>query len=234
MSRPDALLIDFGGTLALERVSRASIYRDAALRLGCDVTEPRMAELMGESHRALPADEPMRYTRAWFERFIERIFGAELGLGAEDVSAARSELFARFADPATFRVYTDARALLDAARAADVPVAIVSNWTDTLDTLVASLELGPFAAIASSASLGVEKPDAGIFEWALERIGVAPDRALHVGDSWPNDVVGARALGIEAVMLERVGGEGRGIDTLEALVPRFAGPGGGPAGQSSS
>ena len=49
-----ALLLDFGGTLATEVSSRAAIYADAARVHGCAVSEERMAELMSSAHAALP------------------------------------------------------------------------------------------------------------------------------------------------------------------------------------
>jgi len=81
--------------------------------------------------------------------------------------------------------------------------AVVSNWSDSLEVLLANLDLGPFDAILSSATVRSEKPDPRIFELALERLGVAPEEALHVGDSHGNDVVGARLVGIEAVLVDR-------------------------------
>ena len=225
MTGYDALLIDFGGTLALEKTPRARIYQEAARRAGLWIDEEPMAALMGEALAALPKHSPVRYTRPWFELFIERIFGEELGLDGAAIVGVKEELFARFTDPKTFGVFPDARVLLGAARAAQIPVAVVSNWTDTLDALIEGLELGPFGAIASSAALSVEKPDRGIFEWALGRIGVPAERALHVGDSYSNDVVGARALGIEAVLLDRGGASTHPktevVRTLDALVDRI-------------
>jgi putative hydrolase of the HAD superfamily len=51
--------------------------------------------------------------------------------------------------------------------------------------------------------VGVAKPDRRLFEAALELAGVSAAEALHVGDSYEEDVVGARAAGIEPVLLRR-------------------------------
>jgi FMN phosphatase YigB (HAD superfamily) len=48
----------------------------------------------------------------------------------------------------------------------------------------------------------VEKPDPRIFRLALERAGVGPDEAVYVGDLYSVDIRGARAAGIEAVLLD--------------------------------
>ena len=60
--------------------------------------------------------------------------------------------------------------------------------------------------VVSSRDVGARKPDAFFYRAALLRAGraglpLAPARAVMVGDSWPNDVAGARAAGLRAVWL---------------------------------
>jgi FMN phosphatase YigB (HAD superfamily) len=50
--------------------------------------------------------------------------------------------------------------------------------------------------------VGVEKPDPRIFRIALERAQVEPDDAVYVGDLYSVDVIGARAVGMDAVLLD--------------------------------
>lgn len=52
-----------------------------------------------------------------------------------------------------------------------------------------------------SRDIGIRKPDPRIFRYALERIGVQPGNALHVGDSMKHDVVGARRAGMKTVWI---------------------------------
>jgi HAD superfamily hydrolase (TIGR01509 family) len=49
--------------------------------------------------------------------------------------------------------------------------------------------------VVTSAEAGAPKPDPEPFHLALRRLAVAPERALHVGDS-PADEEGARAAGL--------------------------------------
>jgi putative hydrolase of the HAD superfamily len=73
---------------------------------------------------------------------------------------------------------------------------VVSNWDVALTGYLEELGLREhFAAIVTSAEAGAPKPDPRIFELALERLGVAPERALHVGDAGA-DELGARAAGM--------------------------------------
>jgi putative hydrolase of the HAD superfamily len=85
-------------------------------------------------------------------------------------------------------------------RRAGVGVGVVSNSEGHLEELVAELGwAGDLPVVADSGVLGVEKPDAAIFRWAADRLGVAPDQMVHVGDSAAADVDGARGAGMRAI-----------------------------------
>ena len=60
-----------------------------------------------------------------------------------------------------------------------------------------------FPVIATSGAVGYYKSDPRLYQWALARLGVAPDAAVHVGDHPRFDVVGAQAAGMRAVWLDR-------------------------------
>jgi putative hydrolase of the HAD superfamily len=83
---------------------------------------------------------------------------------------------------------------------AGVKVGVVSNSEGRLAELAAEIGWGDdFPVVADSGKLGIEKPDPGIFAWAAERLGVSPDRVVHVGDSYAADVEGALRAGMRAV-----------------------------------
>jgi len=48
-----------------------------------------------------------------------------------------------------------------------------------------------------------EKPNAAIYRLALKRAGCRPDDAVHVGDWYEGDVIGARGVGITAILIDR-------------------------------
>jgi putative hydrolase of the HAD superfamily len=56
--------------------------------------------------------------------------------------------------------------------------------------------------VVDSAVVGVEKPDPRIFRKALDRLGVAADEAVYVGDLLSVDAAGARAAGVHFILLE--------------------------------
>jgi putative hydrolase of the HAD superfamily len=98
------------------------------------------------------------------------------------------------------------REALRAFRGVGGRVAIVSNSEGMLDALFAELGiLDHFDVVIDSAKVGFEKPDPRIFEHALGHFGARPDEALHLGDMYATDVVGARAAGIRVALVDPFG-----------------------------
>ena len=89
------------------------------------------------------------------------------------------------------------------------PVAVITNGPSKEQRLKleATGLLDRFEVIAISGEVGHEKPAAEIFAHTLSSLGIAPEAALHIGDSLRYDVTGARAAGLTAVWLNR-----RGVD----------------------
>ncbi|MFQ5962176.1 MAG: HAD family hydrolase [Candidatus Methylomirabilales bacterium] len=58
-----------------------------------------------------------------------------------------------------------------------------------------------FDVLTFSDVVGIRKPDPQIFHLTLEPLGVPPERALHVGDNISADILGARGVGMWAVLL---------------------------------
>jgi HAD superfamily hydrolase (TIGR01509 family) len=92
---------------------------------------------------------------------------------------------------------------LGALRAAGLDLIVVSNSDGSVERGIAEQGLRDyFSAVVDSHFVGAEKPDPAIFEHALEVAGAAPERTLHVGDMYAADVVGARAAGLHALLLD--------------------------------
>ena len=88
-------------------------------------------------------------------------------------------------------------------RGRGLPVAVVSNSEGQLQTLLDTLGIGDaFDLVVDSHHVGVEKPDPDIFAPVLARFGVAAADALHLGDTWATDVVGARAAGMRVALVD--------------------------------
>jgi FMN phosphatase YigB (HAD superfamily) len=85
-------------------------------------------------------------------------------------------------------------------------IVVVSNSDGTAEQGMIDAGLRPLVdAVVDSEIFGVEKPDRRIFEHALSLVGVAPGAAIHAGDLYAVDVVGAAGAGIHPVLLDPYG-----------------------------
>jgi HAD superfamily hydrolase (TIGR01509 family) len=95
-------------------------------------------------------------------------------------------------------------ALLESLRGRGLKLGLVSNAFDPPDLLHRDLaQLGiaeRVDAAVFSSEIGRRKPDPAIFRHALERLGVAAERTLFVGDTLATDVAGADALGMHTCL----------------------------------
>jgi epoxide hydrolase-like predicted phosphatase len=81
-------------------------------------------------------------------------------------------------------------------------IGIISNaWSQIADSLVEWGIDDAFEVVVGSGDVGIMKPDARIFQIALERLGVEPSEAVFVDDFIQN-VHGAQALGIAAILFQ--------------------------------
>ncbi len=115
-------------------------------------------------------------------------------------------LYRTFSDPANYVLYDDVLETLEEVERMGIRIGLISNFEAWLEGLLERLGvLGFFRHLVISGQVGTEKPGRRIFEMALEDAGVEPGQALHVGDSIPSDVEGARAAGITPVLIDRLG-----------------------------
>jgi putative hydrolase of the HAD superfamily len=83
-----------------------------------------------------------------------------------------------------------------------VPMAIVANQLKGVQARLEDLGIARyFTQIISAGEFGLSKPDLRIYQHALEKLGVAPNEAVMVGDRQDNDVVPAKMLGIKTLLL---------------------------------
>lgn len=75
-----------------------------------------------------------------------------------------------------------------------------------------------FKVIVAADEIGLSKPDPAPFLAALERAGVEPQAALHIGDHPVDDIAGARAVGLHTLWFNRLGVEWSGDEPAHGEV----------------
>lgn len=97
-------------------------------------------------------------------------------------------------------------AALERIRRLGLRLAVISNADGRVEAFLEQAGLREYLEfVIDSGVVGVEKPHPRIFQVALERAGIAPHEALHVGDLCSVDVAGARAAGVEPVLMDPLG-----------------------------
>lgn len=88
-------------------------------------------------------------------------------------------------------------------KSAGLVAGVVSNSNGSARVLLDHAGLGQaLDFVIDSGIVGVEKPDPRIFRLGLERAGVAAHQAVYVGDLYSVDVLGSRAAGLDAILLD--------------------------------
>lgn len=143
-------------------------------------------------------------TQAFFAAFGQHIDAEE---------AARRETHRMAAMQHAWCLFDDVVECLDRLRAAEVPLAAITNAPGRYQrTKLASVGLtDAFDTVVISEEVGCSKPDSRIFGIAAERLGLPPADLVHVGDRFEADALGAVRAGLRGVWLDRGQDVVRGI-----------------------
>jgi putative hydrolase of the HAD superfamily len=193
-----AVLFDAGNTLVFLDYARMAEGVGAALHL--PLTREALASCSSEAAAAMEQASGGDQERA--AAFLEALFSL-VGVPVDRLAEVR-DCLARMHRQRHLWCSIEDRTpeALGRLRAAGLRLGVVSNSDGRVDQALQEAGLrGYFDVVIDSSLVGVEKPDPRIFLAALEALGVRPDEALYVGDLYEVDVVGARAAGIEAVLL---------------------------------
>jgi putative hydrolase of the HAD superfamily len=212
-----AILLDALGTLLTFEPPGPRLRVALRERLGLQVSEETAAAAMKAEiayYRAHLHEGRDEASLATLRRRAAETMRPVLGTDA-DGEALTGALLAAL----RFRAFPDAAPALRELRARGARLVVVSNWDASLHQRLEETGLAPLVdAAVASAELGVAKPDRAIFEHALGLAGVPADAALHVGDSPVEDVEGALAAGLRAVLVVRDGAPPRvGVPVIGSL-----------------
>ena len=184
-----------GPELSRERYARIAARHGVTLDVAAYEQARETAALNLKRHPELLHDDSI------WHRFTEEIF---LGMGGppELASECATEIEQGWEVSENFELFEDALPVLEELRGAGLGIGLVSNGIRDLTAFVAHHRLD-VDAIVDSRTHGRVKPHPTIFQVALDRLGVEPFETVMVGDSLEEDVDGARALGMRAILIDR-------------------------------
>ncbi len=230
-TRPGArpVLLDFGGTLAEPLVDMGPLVEQAAQHAGVRVPVERFLRESERLWRQLWPQAPtlLGQLPSFADIVHDRALRRARAQGPIDtmVRCLREEALA----PRWHRPYPETEDVLRALRHRGHALYVLSNHTDYLPEILGNLGWSAlFAGVTFSQEIGIAKPDPRLFALALDRASCSPADAVHVGDQWDADYVGARRAGIPALWLNRAGSaapeECETVRDLRELRTRLAGP----------
>jgi putative hydrolase of the HAD superfamily len=208
----DAVFLDAGNTLVtLDHALVCEVLaaegvrvEPAALARAEAAARPAVSRMLGGG---VSSEQPDTFT-FYVQRILERLAGAP-GNGDPAALATRVVRALR-GGVATQRLWSHVLPgvpeALQTLRDAGLSLVVVSNSDGTVEDGLGAVGLRSLLhGVVDSAVVGAEKPDPAIFRHALDLAGTRPDRTLHVGDLYSVDVLGARAAGLHAVLLDPYG-----------------------------
>jgi len=168
-----------------------------------------MARARAHEHVELPSRER-------FRRALERVGCDDTHLAEAAVHLSRAHM----GIVASATTLPDDHQVLLAALRPRYRLGLVSNFDDTATAYEILRRHGLLAyldGVVVSEALGLRKPHPALVRAGLSDLGLAPDEVLFVGDTFAEDVLGARAAGVDAAWIDA---QGRGVpETAEP--PRF-------------
>ncbi|MDP2660043.1 MAG: HAD-IA family hydrolase [Dehalococcoidia bacterium] len=205
-----SVFLDFYNTLCAFDPSREERQAVAWKKFNIDVCVDtiRRAYVPGDRYwtlqnalrpvQQLPKEEWDSFTTE-YEQYLLREAGVEV---SRDL--AREIYLAYSSQEKGLKLFHDIEPSLSAMKEAGLTLGIISNSDTDVAPMIHDFGVaGYFSFILSSCDVGCEKPHAPIFELALAKAAVRPEEAVHVGDQYSSDVVGARAVGITPLLLDR-------------------------------
>ena len=208
-----AVFFDLGGTLLVMRRDRiVSIILNGSgypaspeeVRAAYFRVEPKWLLAYGEGS-STPTEAEESY-RVLDSMVFDRLFPGRPSEESDRVSRLMRSRWPDVQKSIPLELYPDAEPTLRRLKHEGYKMALVSNAPPDTSKTIESLGLPRYLPVrVVSGEVGVSKPNPEIFRIALRATGVEPSEALHVGDLYDADVVGARNAGIDGVLVDRDG-----------------------------
>ena len=205
-----AIFFDFYNTLVYFFPTVEDIQLCACKELGLSVTKEGLIKgyktadsfFNMENSRVPISNRSERERKDFFavyEKMILEGAGLTVSLGLATQAWELTTLI-----PRRFRLFGDVKSTLRELKRLGLTLGIITNLNQDMKGLLNELGLDAIIDVTvTSSEVGVEKPHPSIFLCALDKAGIIPQEAIHVGDQFFSDAQGAKAVGIKPVLIVR-------------------------------
>lgn len=198
------VVFDAVGTVMYPTPGVADTYQAAMVRhCGLELPADQIRDAVNSALRQRSEEDSLRTDEAAEYQFWHQLID-QLCAGHSGQQACFEDLYSRFQQPDSWKCFDDVAACLAELRAAELGIAIASNFDQRLHRVLDGLP--PLSEIDHrfvSSEIGWRKPAEPFFDHVCERLNASPDEVLFVGDDLQNDVFGARRAGCATAWIRR-------------------------------
>lgn len=207
----NTIFFDAADTLFYIEKGLGNTYASVARKHGGDPDENDLRKAFSKAFRSAPPlafggvsdQERKTLEKNYWRDIVENVY-QEVGM-FDEFDAHFDELFEVFRSDA-WAIFPETQDILESLKEKDFKLGIISNFDSRVYDVMKNLEIhGYFDKFVISSEAGFAKPNPNIFHIALKEMSVDPKQCLHIGDHIENDFHGARALGIQALLIDREG-----------------------------
>ncbi|MEZ0275483.1 MAG: HAD-IA family hydrolase [Roseimicrobium sp.] len=215
-----AIFLDAAGTLFHLREPVGDAYARIAAEHGVSAQPATLEKAFRAAWKALPSPLhaegalPSDDDRSWWRALVAKTFEAAVpeqeqargDLGSDDTFEQMfTAMYDHFANADAWQLYGDTLPALKRLRAhGELKLFVLSNFDRRLHAILSGLGIAHFFdGVIVSSEVGASKPHARMFQTAILTAGMAAWHCLHVGDDARCDLEGAKAAGMQAVLVDR-------------------------------
>ena len=203
-----AVFFDWMNTLTHAEPDRHEQFCQIAQELGIELSPQKVMRGIYAAGSQLPAGAPYRWRESEdpdvFIRYLEIVL-AEAGVKLpRDTVLEILKKISRSAKVENYVLYDDVLPTLKKLKKRGLIVGLITSLTKDMNLICRNLGLASHIDfVVTAKEVGSNKPEPPIFLAALERAGVNASEAVYVGDQYDTDVVGARGVGINPILIDR-------------------------------
>ncbi|UCC17454.1 MAG: HAD-IA family hydrolase [Dehalococcoidales bacterium] len=209
-----AVFFDWFNTLATYHPPREELQSQAIREFGFNVSAEQVKPALLDADK-LVFDENAKYPlrlrskeeqAAIYVRY-ETLLLKNIDIDLSDEVSTVEKIFQRVEElygNIGFVLYDDVIPMMKKLRDKDLKIGLITNLEIDMRPVCSELGLDPYLdLIVTSGEAGSDKPQPEIFLLALKKAGVEASEAIHIGDQYKIDAVGAVAAGIKPVIIDR-------------------------------
>lgn len=225
-----AVIFDWFNTLARYEPSREEVHSRVLHDFGIEVVPDKLTSpfqkadsFFFDESAKFPVRNRTPEEQAELYSHYEEILLTEAGIQFDkkvlpDIFKKGNLAFSKVSD---FVLFDDVLPVLKDLDERKYTIGLLTNLSKDMDSLCRKLGMEKYLDfIVTPFEAGADKPDPAIFRMALHKAGVKAEEVVYIGDQYKIDILGARGVGIEPVLIDRynISGDMKDCPRITSLV----------------